>query len=663
MFKQILLSSLLIIINSCNQFTSKNEYFKQIKQLEYNRVSDPEEWSKIKNSDEFNALKYTFVNSIGKTRLDTLTSLVHDVLKASKEDSLTGECIFALGQIGSQAAEQIIIDLPFEKLSLKNKKKLLSALCHCASEKTIEFYLNHINDLALKSDILINAALCSRQNLDVSEIKSSVVDSIALLKPTLALSYFLYYAGDRSDLGKLLQLTINSRGLAHKYALKKLNTLLLKNEKRFYSKLDDDSTSFDALKKILNHSLKQTASWQIQYYAIPIAASLKDSVLTERISALIKSSNNYVNLIALEYLADADEDLAISAIVEQFGKEKNLYKKGQIIKILAKYYPEKAYSFVMQNLDKGDSKFKAQLLDALASIKSKMALRILKQFINVDDPILICSAFDNLKRIGILNKSDITTLLNSDHFSCVALALEYCIEKNKTLDSELLLKIYKKFNRISQFEVQLQVINYIKKNSPPSSIHPDSLMQYASHDVIRKQVFKSFKKSFSKSWKNWSSGFNHASVLVPDSISYYSSNPIIEIETERGNIEIELYSSVAPYTVYSILRLIQNNFYDGLTFHRVVPDFVIQGGDPTGSGWGGPDYLIPSEDNYNSFIQGSVGIATSGFDTGSSQFFICQSEQPHLNGNYTLFGQVTKGMDVVNSILPEDKILTVKIIE
>ena len=123
-----------------------------------------------------------------------------------------------------------------------------------------------------------------------------------------------------------------------------------------------------------------------------------------------------------------------------------------------------------------------------------------------------------------------------------------------------------------------------------------------------------------------------------------------------------MHSGSASYTVTNFIKLIEKNFYDRLTFHRVVPDFVSQGGDPYGSGWGGPDYLIPSEDNSLPYMKGSVGIATSGFDTGSSQFFICHSEQPHLNGNYTLFGQVIEGMEVVYFLLPEDKIITIKIL-
>ncbi|HES59456.1 MAG TPA: hypothetical protein ENO18_03405, partial [Caldithrix sp.] len=114
-------------------------------------------------------------------------------------------------------------------------------------------------------------------------------------------------------------------------------------------------------------------------------------------------------------------------------------------------------------------------------------------------------------------------------------------------------------------------------------------MQYASHNIVRRLVFEQFQNLLSEPWLNWEFKFNYAHHLLPDSIEYYSDNPIIEIATVRGDIQIELYPDIAPYTVNSFLSLVNKNFYNGLTFHRVVPDFVIQGGDPTGSGWGGPD--------------------------------------------------------------------------
>jgi cyclophilin family peptidyl-prolyl cis-trans isomerase len=127
------------------------------------------------------------------------------------------------------------------------------------------------------------------------------------------------------------------------------------------------------------------------------------------------------------------------------------------------------------------------------------------------------------------------------------------------------------------------------------------------------------------------------------------------IRTERGDIEIELFGDDAIQTVASFISLATSGFYENSTFHRVVPNFVIQGGCPRGDGWGDPGYYIRSEFNRYRYDRGMVGIAHSGKDTGGSQFFITHSAQPHLNGRYTIFGRVTKGMDVVDQIAQGDR--------
>ena len=127
------------------------------------------------------------------------------------------------------------------------------------------------------------------------------------------------------------------------------------------------------------------------------------------------------------------------------------------------------------------------------------------------------------------------------------------------------------------------------------------------------------------------------------------------IRTERGDIEIELFGDDATQTVATFMRLVESGFYDGLNFHRVVPNFVIQGGCPRGDGWGDPGFNIRSEFNQYRYERGMVGIAHAGKDTGGCQFFITHSAQPHLNGRYTIFGKVTNGMNVVDEIAQGDR--------
>ena len=134
------------------------------------------------------------------------------------------------------------------------------------------------------------------------------------------------------------------------------------------------------------------------------------------------------------------------------------------------------------------------------------------------------------------------------------------------------------------------------------------------------------------------------------------------IKTDKGDINIDFFDDDAPNTVKNFVDLITKKFYDGLTFPRVIPNFVIQGGCPTGDGTGGPGYQIDCEINDNLHVAGTLSMAHAGKDTGGSQFFICHSPQPHLDGVHTVFG-ITEDMDIVNAIDAGDKMLTVEIVE
>ncbi len=125
--------------------------------------------------------------------------------------------------------------------------------------------------------------------------------------------------------------------------------------------------------------------------------------------------------------------------------------------------------------------------------------------------------------------------------------------------------------------------------------------------------------------------------------------------TNHGTIEIELYDEAAPVTVGNFKKLAGDGFYDGIIFHRVIPDFMIQGGDPTGTGSGGPGYQFEDEQNEHSVERGVLAMANAGPNTNGSQFFIVTAEAcPWLNGKHTVFGRVTSGMDVVDAISQVD---------
>lgn len=144
-----------------------------------------------------------------------------------------------------------------------------------------------------------------------------------------------------------------------------------------------------------------------------------------------------------------------------------------------------------------------------------------------------------------------------------------------------------------------------------------------------------------------------------------SKTYLVNMETNKGTIEIELYPEHAPMTVNNFVFLTKEGYYDGVAFHRVIDDFVIQGGDPTGTGRGGPGYKFRDEtyDNPLKHGTGYLSMANAGPNTNGSQFFITHSPQPHLDGKHTVFGKVVNGMDIVNAIRPGDVMENVTVTE
>jgi peptidyl-prolyl cis-trans isomerase B (cyclophilin B) len=158
-------------------------------------------------------------------------------------------------------------------------------------------------------------------------------------------------------------------------------------------------------------------------------------------------------------------------------------------------------------------------------------------------------------------------------------------------------------------------------------------------------------------------------------IKQYKSSPplgidskktyFVAIETNKGTIELELYPQYASNTVNNFVFLAREGFYDGVKFHRVISNFMIQGGDPTCTGRGGPGYKFPDEliNNPLKHETGVISMANAGPNTNGSQFFITHSPQPHLNGKHTVFGKVVKGQEVVNAIHQGDTMTKVTITE
>ncbi|MBO0727284.1 MAG: peptidylprolyl isomerase [Blastocatellia bacterium] len=214
-------------------------------------------------------------------------------------------------------------------------------------------------------------------------------------------------------------------------------------------------------------------------------------------------------------------------------------------------------------------------------------------------------------------------------------------------------------------DARLAILTAISKSKKPEAIEaiksafsdPDHLVRRHAVDLLKQMGAGDFSDRIGVVKTGHDKSFYQRVAARLD------KKVIAVIHTTKGEIRIELFPQDAPITVDNFVTLALRDFFHDLTFHRVVPNFVIQGGDPRGDGEGGPGYQIRCEINTRPYTRGAVGMALSGKDTGGSQFFITRSPQPHLDGGYTVFGQVVAGMEVVDRIARGDMIMDVEIAE
>lgn len=188
--------------------------------------------------------------------------------------------------------------------------------------------------------------------------------------------------------------------------------------------------------------------------------------------------------------------------------------------------------------------------------------------------------------------------------------------------------------------------------------HDDYLVRLKAVQTMAEPSAADRAKIYQKPWQH-----EVPQELKALATSYFNTKDKVywELTTPKGKVTIQLQPNYAPITVANIVHLSEKGFFNGVPIHRVVPNFVVQGGDVRGDGMGGPEHIIPCEINALRYQRGAVGMALSGKDTGGSQFFICHSAQPHLDGGYTVFGHVREGMRIVDTLQEGDLIKSTRI--
>ncbi len=239
----------------------------------------------------------------------------------------------------------------------------------------------------------------------------------------------------------------------------------------------------------------------------------------------------------------------------------------------------------------------------------------------------------------------IRMILKSDESPLISTFADQAVSELIQIEPEFykteLISIFKKRLDDAHFnEALISIFNFIKKHFP---LDVQELQQIASASKLRSIAALSGKTFITTTDPE-------RELLFRELLQYAFKHQLADIETDEGVITVELAPVIAPFSAGNFVKLASEGFFNGVVFHRVVPGFVIQAGDRTGTGWGGPGYEIISEFSWLPYIPGSLGMASAGKDTEGSQWFVTQWYYPHLNSRYTVFGRVRGGMGTVNRI-------------
>ena len=429
-----------------------------------------------------------------------------------------------------------------------------------------------------------------------------------------------------------------------------------------------------AMKKALSPEeadrLLQHPDQRIRQNTLDVLAAAGEKSFCEAIQKHLDTMTIMTKGKAIESLGT----LGCAEKLESLLKETNPTIHGAALRALAKIQKDGAMDAIRADAANQSWLNRLQAAEALAQLKAELAIPILRTLSTDADSAVRLAALDSLTGFMPETADLFISLLESKDFAVRATAADAL---GKTKDRKFLprlLQTYRVSTEATEIEGRIAVLDVLAEfgTSETLEVYKNALLD--SEFTIRRHAIDGIKKLVGSQlyWKE--------KVVDPEDFLYRTdkvsveviakypvdfgepvADRIAEMSLEKGMVRIRFYGNAAPLHARNFEKLAERNFYDGLRIHRVVPNFVIQGGDPRGDGWGGAGEILHDQFNPLVYRRGMVGMPTAGKDTGGSQFFVTISRQPHLDGNYTIFGEVISGMDVVDRTEIGDRIISVRL--
>lgn len=601
---------------------------------------------------------------------EAATTLVE--LMSSSSPEVRVEAAFALGQLALPSTNKALIKLFAEEKDLEVRLTLIEALSKVTRD-SLPPETDSIIVLQLDDDIPIvraEAALAlgrmAQRNLkrpQWSEKLSALLQDKGEEVRWRA-AYALLRIADSTTAPALAQALQDRSARVRMQATRALGVLAA-------------HTPHAALQQVAQHD----ADWRVRVNAAaalgrlqyspaefsPAYFPLEDENLHVRITALQALGNALERLRKTEskFIADSSKTFLQNRLAENVNA--SWQERAAAAQALAQLAPREALPFLLPLLNAEPVQLRASLANTLATLGGEEAWVALEKLSNAENTAVRLAALEVLAKFSAQNRAlpiYLKALQSNDPVLAATAAQKLAADSTQRFQhAETIIAAYRQVREALDAETAQMFFNALAEcgNRAAQPLLEEALQ---AHDlVIARAAAEALKKMI---------GTDYAE-RVPQALAAtqpFSFSEIknlkgawAEITTDLGTFEISFLPEEAPLTVLNFVRLARKKYFDGQTIHRVVPNFVMQTGDPRGDGWGGPGYAIRAEFGRLRYVRGMVGMASAGPDTEGSQWFVTHSDQPHLDGRYTIFGRVRKGMEIVDALQVGHKILQVKVHE
>ncbi len=667
--------SILFLVAVLTGFTcnfSSGESVQKIKSLEYRREINRKTFIRCLNSPD-EEIREQAVLSLGRIQ-DTATIAWVVNRLSDRNDSVRAKAAFALGEFSVTTPEQPLLDAIKREISIPVLTRMIDALGKVGTEISFPVMNNYLQSdipdyqVAAATGCGIMAYRGYRPYETMGNI-SRLLQSGSNPDLRWRCAYALYQTGSPPEFEALLGSLLDPDPLTRFFSLK-AQTVILNYVKSSLPRKYQTNTVIREIARIADSPeyqnrlsiLMEDSTWYVRLAALQLLEVLKPPSLFRKIQKRLDDENPHIRTAAMQTIGTYKTAAAADQLDKIIRRSSNWREQGFALYQLSRFRPQKALRFVEDNVNNTAWPENYYLLLTLDNIDNFQSTQLLRKMSNTN------------------NKAELSRVLES-LVNRAGLSMDLMFDKLQLHDPAVTTIIAGKLAKIKDTVAISPLIDGYHYFQPPQDVEPmlaiiaalDSIGSLESVDFLQ-EVKNSPFPAVRDAAINALQKLTHQLVSTRDTANYPAlkydfpmvaadSRPLVKFFTTCGDFEMMLFPDKAPVTVANFLDLVRSDFYNNIYFHRVVPGFVIQAGDPRGDGWGGPGYCIPCEYNNIFYDRGVVGMAHAGKDTGGSQFFITQIPQPHLNGRHTAFGKLVSGWDVMDRIEIYDRILHVEIVK